>query len=166
MRLTSHPAQAIEVPQEAHWYCESDGDRCDAPTADSRGHPCSGASSARHGACGDPRECPRAGDRPDSIRLQQRGPPACKPSKDAGNTRDHGGTSWAIKVLMPIHTGEACSTPTSMKPHRRDHKFCLTSYHSAKNLKTSKSVWTICGHTTSMIPPVNTECYKKHRFRR
>lgn len=22
MRVTSHPAQAIDVPQEAHWYCE------------------------------------------------------------------------------------------------------------------------------------------------
>src|SRR5688572_15659457 len=68
-----------------------------------------------------------ATDGENGVRLQQRRPLTCKPLKDAGNIRDHGGTSWTIGVLMPIHTGGAWSMPTSTRPHGREHEFCLTS---------------------------------------
>src|SRR5262249_14537325 len=52
-----------------------------------------------------PRRIPDlATHRENGVRLQPRGPLACKPLQDGGDTRDHGGTSWTIGGLMPIHT--------------------------------------------------------------
>src|ERR671923_431176 len=59
------------------------------------------------------------------VGLQPRGPLACKPLQDGGDTRDHGITSWTIGVLMPIHTGDVWRSPTSTSPPGRDRAFCL-----------------------------------------
>ena len=64
--------------------------------------------------------------RENGIGLQQRGPLACKPLQDGGDTRDHEVTSWTVGVLMPIHTGDAWRISTSTRPHGREHEFCLT----------------------------------------
>src|SRR5215211_8829519 len=67
------------------------------------------------------------------VRWQPRGPLAGEAWQDGGATRDHGGTSWTIGVLMPIHTGDARSIPPSIRRRGRDHEFGLTSCHSTKS---------------------------------
>jgi hypothetical protein len=47
-----------------------------------------------------PRRIPHlATQRENGVGLQQRGPLACKPVKDGGDARDHGVTSWTVRVF-------------------------------------------------------------------
>src|SRR6266699_812977 len=67
-----------------------------------------------------------AAHREDSVGLQQRGPLVREALQDGGYTRDHRVTSWTIRVLTPIHTGDARRITTSARPYELDHGFCLT----------------------------------------